>query len=87
MRTTVTLDPDVERVLQAAMRERGVPFKQALNDAIRAGLMRESPRRKRRFVQKTYSLGAEQHFRWDKALAASEAIEDEELSRRLTLRK
>jgi len=87
MRTTVTLDPDVERVLQAAMRERGVPFKQALNDAIRAGLMREGSHRKRRFVQKTYSLGAEQQFRWDKALAASEAIEDEELSRRLTLRK
>jgi hypothetical protein len=87
MRTTVTLDPDVERVLQTAMRERGVPFKQALNDAIRAGLMRESSHRKRRFVQKTYSLGAEQHFRWDKALAASDAIEDEELSRRLTLRK
>ena len=87
MRTTVTLDPDVERVLQTAMRERGVPFKQALNDAIRAGLMREGSHRKRRFVQKTYSLGAEQHFRWDKALAASEAIEDEELSRRLTLRK
>ena len=87
MRTTVTLDPDVERVLQAAMRERGVPFKQALNAAIRAGLMREGPRRKRRFVQKTYSLGAEQNFRWDKALAAADAIEDEELSRRLTLRK
>jgi aspartate oxidase len=87
MRTTVTLDPDVERVLQTAMRERGVPFKQALNDAIRAGLTRESSHRKRRFVQKTYSLGAEQHFRWEKALAASEAIEDEELSRRLTLRK
>jgi len=87
MRTTVTLDPDVERVLQTAMRERGVPFKQALNDAIRAGLMRESSHRKRRFVQKTYSLGSEQNFRWDKALAAAEAIEDEELSRRLTLRK
>jgi hypothetical protein len=87
MRTTVTLDPDVERVLQTAMRERGVPFKQALNDAVRAGLMRGSSHRKRRFVQKTYSLGAEQQFRWDKALAASEAIEDEELSRRLTLRK
>ena len=87
MRTTVTLDPDVERVLQTAMRERGVPFKQALNDAIRAGLMRESSHRQRRFVQKTYSLGSEQNFRWDKALAAAEAIEDEELSRRLTLRK
>jgi hypothetical protein len=87
MRTTVTLDPDVERMLQAAMRERGISFKQALNDAIRAGLMRGSSRVKRRFVQKTYSLGSEQHFRWDKALAVSAAIEDEELSRGLTLRK
>ena len=87
MRATVTLDPDVARVLQAAMRKRGISFKQALNDAIRAGLMREGSHRKRRFVQKTYSLGSEQNFRWDKALAAYEAIEDEELSRRLTLRK
>jgi hypothetical protein len=45
------------------------------------------PHRKRRFVQKTYSLGAEQHFRWDKALAAADAIEDEELVRKLALRK
>ena len=51
------------------------------------GLMRQSPRRGHRFVQKTYSLGPEQHFRWDKALADAEAIEDEELSRRLTLRR
>ena len=87
MRTTVTLDPDVARVLQAAMRKRGISFKQALNDAVRAGLMRGSSHRKRRFVQKAYALGSEQHFRWDKALAAAEAIEDEELSRRLTLRK
>jgi len=87
MRTTVTLDPDIARVPQAAIRERGISFKQALNDAVRAALMRGSSRRKRRFVQKTYSLGSEQHFRWDKALAAAEAIEDEELSRRLALRK
>jgi hypothetical protein len=38
-------------------------------------------------VQKTYSLGPEQNFRWDKALAAADAIEDEELSRKLSLRK
>ena len=38
MRTTVTLDPDTERLLRAAMRERNVSFKAALNDAIRRGL-------------------------------------------------
>lgn len=41
----------------------------------------------RLFIQETYSLGAEQHFRWDKALAVADAIEDEELSRKLSLQK
>ena len=86
MRTTVTLDPDTERIVRDRMRERGVSFKQALNDAIRAGL---APKRNapRRFTQKTYSLGAEQYFRWDKALAVADGIEDEELSRKLSLHK
>lgn len=37
MRTTVTLDADTESLVRRLMRERGVSFKQALNDAIRAG--------------------------------------------------
>jgi hypothetical protein len=82
MRTTVTLEPDVERALKAAVRKRGVSFKQALNEAVRAGLARPEQHPKARFVQKTYSLGAEQNFCWDKALAASEALEDEELVRK-----
>ena len=87
MRTTVTLDPDTERIVRNIMRERGVSFKQALNDAIRAGLAPSKRNGTRRFTQKTYSLGAEQNFRWDKALAVADAIEDEELSRKLSLRK
>jgi hypothetical protein len=86
MRTTVTLDPDVRRVLEDVTKERGIPFKQAINDAIRAGLA-PGRHRKHRFVQKTYSMGAGQHFRWDKALAAADAIEDEELVRKLELGK
>ncbi|HLK66481.1 MAG TPA: CopG family transcriptional regulator [Bryobacteraceae bacterium] len=87
MRTTVTLEPDVERALKAAVRERGVSFKQALNEAVRAGLAHPRRGMKARFVQKTYSLGAEQNFRWDKALAAAEVLEDEELIRKLSLGK
>lgn len=87
MRTTVTLDPDVERLLRTEMRSKGVSFKQALNDAIRAGRTPSPARPKRRFVQKTFSLGPEQNFRWDKALAPADAIEDEELIRKLSLRK
>ena len=40
MRTTVTIDADVELMLKQAMRERGKPFKQVLNDAVRQGLRR-----------------------------------------------
>ena len=87
MRTTVTLDPDVERLIRDSMRERGISFKDALNHAARTGLLREKNRRTQRFVQKSFRLGEEQDFRWDKALAVAEAMEDEELSRKLSLRK
>jgi len=87
MRTTVTLDPDVERLLRNAMRERGISFKEALNEAARIGLVRDKGKRTGRFVQKTFPMGELQDFRWDKALAAAEAMEDEELSRKLSLRK
>jgi len=87
MRTTVTLDPDVERLIRNSMRERGISFKEALNQAARAGLVRGKPRAARRFVQKSFHMGEGQEFRWDKALAVAEAMEDEELSRKLSLRK
>ena len=41
----------------------------------------------RRFRQKTYRMGFQAEFRWDKALALAEAMEDEELVRKLQLRK
>ncbi|MDN5797574.1 MAG: antitoxin [Intrasporangium sp.] len=45
MRTTVTLDPDTDRILRERMRKRGVTFKQALNDSIRDGNVRPRTRR------------------------------------------
>ena len=38
MRTTVTLDDDVAKRLERARRERNLTFKEALNEALRAGL-------------------------------------------------
>ena len=34
MRTTITLEPDVEALLKRTMRERGLTFKEAVNDAV-----------------------------------------------------
>jgi hypothetical protein len=86
VRTTVTLDPDVEVLLRAAMRERGSSFKEAVNEAIRAGLT-QARTSKLNFTQKSFRMGSEQNFRWDKALSSADAIEDEELVRKLSLRK
>jgi hypothetical protein len=69
------------------MRERGISFKEALNEAARKGLLGEKHRRSGRFVQKSFSMGQNQDLRWDKALGIAEAMEDEELSRKLSLRK
>jgi len=38
MRTTVTLDADVEQRLREAMQRQGTSFKETLNDALRRGL-------------------------------------------------
>lgn len=87
MRTTVTLDPDVERLIRDAMKERAISFKEALNEAARIGLRGKERKRIGKFSQKTFRMGAGQEFRWDKALAVADAIEDEELNRKLSLRK
>ncbi len=86
MRTTITLDPDVEQMLKNVLRERDVTFKEAVNDALRAGLKGATGKRPR-FRQRTFSLGAGQPFRWDKALEMASALEDEELMRKMALRK
>jgi hypothetical protein len=84
VRTTVTLDPDVERLIRNAMRERSISFKEALNQAAREGFRNKEQKRPRKFVQKTFPMGAEQLFRWDKALSVADALEDDELSRKLS---
>ena len=58
MRTTATLDKDVERLLRDAMHRSRNGFKQTLNAAIRAGLgRRATPASRRLFVLKARPLG------------------------------
>lgn len=77
----------MERLIRDAMKARSISFKEALNEAARLGLRGRQDKQPRKFVQKTFRMGEGQDFRWDKALALADAIEDEELSRRLSLRK
>jgi hypothetical protein len=85
MRTTITLDPDVEALVRKAMRERGLSFKQAVNEAIRAGL---APRSDLPAAgTRTYRMGFNPVIPLDKALRLAAQLEDEELTRKLAARK
>lgn len=84
MRTTVTLDPDTEAIVKALMRERGLGFKAALNEAIRGGAGRGG--RRRRFETKTARLGVPM-VNLDRALQLAAELEDEETIRKSRLRK
>ena len=83
-RTTVTLDADTDAVVRRLMRERSIGFKQALNEAIRAGVAR--PGTRRRVSTPVFDMGQPQ-IPIDKALRLSADLEDEELQRKLATRK
>lgn len=86
MRTTVTLDPDVAAKLKAAARERNVPFKVALNDAVRAGLDARSPR-SRPYAVPARPMHARPGGDLDRAMRLAGELEDAEIVRKLELRK
>jgi len=87
MRTTVTLDDDVAARLQSVARERGISFKEALNRAVRAGLAGQQGTSPTPFETPARPLGLRAGIDLTKALAVAAAMEDEELIRRLELRK
>jgi alpha-D-ribose 1-methylphosphonate 5-triphosphate synthase subunit PhnH len=87
MRTTVTIDPDVETLLNKAMRERDASFKQVLNDAVRSGLQAQAQRQAARppFKQRTFSMG-KPLVDLTKALSLAGELEDAELMARMQRR-
>ena len=81
MRTTVTLDPDVAAKLKEEMRSKDISFKEALNSSIRRGLDNSGRPRA------TAKMGARPGVNLDKALQLAGELEDEELLRKMALRK
>ena len=79
MRTTVTLEPEVEALIRRRMQERGVSFKRALNDALRESL---APSTGRPFATEPADLGTPV-VSLDRALQVAAELEDEDLTRKL----
>lgn len=83
MRTTVTLDSDTKAIVQRLMRERSLTFKDAINEAIRAGA---ATRRRRTTRTPIFDMGVPR-VALDGALRLAAALEDEEIRRKLERRK
>ncbi len=75
----MTLDPDAEQIVRRRMRERDQSFKQALNDAIRAGAVAASGAAP--FRTKTAAMGVSR-VNLDRALQLVADLEDDELVRK-----
>jgi hypothetical protein len=80
VRTTITLDSDVEALLKKAMRERGLSFKEAVNSGLRSGLSPSVPRED--CVFPTFDMGAPA-VDTVHALALASDLEDEESAREM----
>ncbi|MBL8920446.1 MAG: hypothetical protein JNJ54_16400 [Myxococcaceae bacterium] len=76
MRTTVTLDPDVEAMLTRAMKQKGVSFKETLNDAIRHGLRRTSKTARSETPLPPFDMRVRPELNLDKALRLAAGLED-----------
>ena len=86
MRTTVTIDADVELLLKKAMRDRDKPFKQVLNDAVREGLRQARAKSTAPFKQMTFSMG-KPLVDLTSATALAAELEDRESIKRQQRRK
>ena len=84
MRTTVTLEADTDQIVRRLMREQGLTFKQAVNEAIRAG---GTTRGRRRAIRtRTFDMGPAA-IPLDTATRLAADLEDEELIRKIAARK
>jgi predicted DNA-binding ribbon-helix-helix protein len=89
MRTTLTVDDHLAKELKEIAHRTNKPFKQVVNETLRKGLHPPHARTDSKpFRLPSVSLGGVRAgVDLDKALSVADAIEDEEIARKLELRK
>lgn len=84
MRTTLTLDEDVEKRLRQEMRRTGRAMKVLVNEALRLGLgLKGKPARPARFEVRPHAFGFEPGVDLDRLNQLVDELESEETSDRL----
>ncbi len=89
MRTTLTIEDALAEALKKQAHETGRPFKAVVNDALRAGLARTTTEPlKRPYRIEPASMGQPRPgVDLEKGLQLAGMLEDEELARKLDMRK
>lgn len=89
MRTTLTLDDQLAAALKKRAFETGKSFKEVVNEALRTGLNADQALPKAKpFKVKAVSMGGPlPGINLDKALQLAGELEDEEIIRKMQLRK
>lgn len=89
MRTTLTIEDTLAKELKEIVHRSGKSLKQVVNDALRAGIRDGHIADVSRLYRLTpQSMGdVDSRFNLDKALLLGDRLEDEELARKLMLRK
>jgi hypothetical protein len=89
MRTTLTIEDSLARELKEAAHKSGKSFKEVVNEALRAGLrVGKTPPRAKPYRLKSCSLGgAHPGINLDKALRLADEVENEEIARKLAMKK
>jgi hypothetical protein len=88
MRTTLTLDDELARELKRIAHRTETPFKDVVDRVLRAGIaMLDRTPRRRPPPARTFKMGVPVGVDLDKALRLSSQLEDEEIVRKIALRK
>ncbi len=88
MRTTLTIDDGIAQALNELAHRSNKPFKQVVNETLRAGLSPAGRAGAKRYKVQPAALGGKfPGIDLDKALALADAIEDQELATKIQLRK
>jgi hypothetical protein len=88
VRTTLTIDDDLLAELKKIAHRERLPLKHVVHRTLRAGLQSfRTPPRRRPYRATTHSMGQARIPDLDKALHIAAALEDDEIGRKLALRK
>ncbi|HZP88982.1 MAG TPA: hypothetical protein VFB54_19380 [Burkholderiales bacterium] len=88
MRTTLTIEDRIAKALKLLAHRSGKPFKQVVNETLQAGLAARNQPRALPYKLKPVSLGGVlPGVDLTKALRIAASMEDEEIARKLELRK